>query len=103
MSSDLEKDKNFKAPKDANPLSKHFDEHNGDFDTPEEFIRAYINNDRRALAVLELQDMTQLREAMENMSPALRKMMNGVTEASPEAIRKYLKFLADEKGGSQKS
>lgn len=92
--SDLEKDKAFKACRNTNALSGEFDTHNGDFDTPEEFIRAYLNHDRRALAALSLQNMEQLRDVLEVMHPDIREDMKRQT-ATPETMKKYLDQLAD--------
>lgn len=92
--SKLEKDKAFQAGRDANALSGHFDAHNGDFDTPEEFIRAYLNHDRRALAALSLQNMEQLRDALEKMHPDIREEMKAET-TTPQQMKKYLDQLAD--------
>lgn len=76
---DIEKDKAFKAPADANALSKHFDSHNGDFDTAQEFVRAYLNNDRRALEALGVQNMEKLRDVLENMYPDIREKLHEET------------------------
>lgn len=92
--SDLEKDKSFQACRDTNALSSHFDAHNGDFDTPEEFIRAYLNHDHRAVAALSLQNMEQLRDALEIMCPDIREEMKHET-TTPQQMKKYLDQLAD--------
>lgn len=93
--SDLEKDKAFQACRNTNALSSEFDTHNGDFDTPEEFIRAYLNHDRRALAALSLQNMEQLRDVLEVMRPDIREDMKRQT-TTPEKMKKYLDQLADQ-------
>ncbi|HEX2753330.1 MAG TPA: hypothetical protein VHP34_09585 [Alphaproteobacteria bacterium] len=90
----LEKDKVFEAPREANALSAHFDTHNGDFDTPEEFIRAYLNHDQRAVAALSLQNMEQLRDVLEKMHPEIREDMKRET-TTPQEMKKYLEQLAD--------
>jgi len=69
----LKLDKSFKAPKDANALCANFDSVNGDFDTPEEFIRAYLLNDKRALNSLKMQDMAQLKSAIDKMYPEMKE------------------------------
>lgn len=73
--SDLEKDKAFKAPTDANALSKVFDNFNGDFDTPQEFVSACIRRDPRALEILDRKQLDNLRDALENMAPEIRQHM----------------------------
>jgi hypothetical protein len=91
--SKLEKDKSFQAPRDANALSAHFDANNGDFDTPEEFIRAYLQHDRRALAALSVQNMEQLRDVLENMYPEIREQLKEET-LTPENLKKQLDYLS---------
>jgi len=90
----LEKDKSFQLPRTANALSGQFDAHNGDFDTPEEFIRAYLNNDRRALASLSLQNMEQLRDVLKRMHPEIRELMKEET-STPQKLKQYLDELAN--------
>lgn len=92
MAEDIELDVSFKAPREANALSRHFDAHNGDFDTPEEFIRAYLSHDRRALATLGVQNMELLRDALEKMCPDIREAMREET-TTPRRMREYLHQL----------
>jgi len=92
--SDLEDDKKFKTSSSTNALCAQFDEHNGDFDTPAEFIRAYLNNDARALAALSVQNMEQLRDVLEDMYPEIREALKEET-TTPQNMKKYLKQLAD--------
>ena len=88
--SDLKKDKEFKAPIDENALSKHFDDFNGDFDTPEEFIRACLRNDPRALGLLKQKPLDSLKDMLEPMSPEIRQSMERLwgTQAAPHPEKK---------------
>ncbi|MDD9900851.1 MAG: hypothetical protein OXT65_07725 [Alphaproteobacteria bacterium] len=73
--SDLENDKRFKSGVDANALSKNFDAHNGDFDTPEEFIRAWLAGDKRAFANMKNMNKDILHEVLETMRPEIRDLI----------------------------
>ena len=57
-----------------NALAKHFDAHNGDFDTPEEFVRAYLRNDERAIKCLKIQNIGKLKDALDEFYPELKDM-----------------------------
>lgn len=70
-------EKVFKAHRDANELCVSFDKNNGDFDTLEEFVRAYLENDRRALDTMHLQNMEQLFDVIETMSPEIAREIHG--------------------------
>ncbi|MFH1159267.1 MAG: hypothetical protein V1721_10390 [Pseudomonadota bacterium] len=89
-----EKKKPFPSPGSRNALSGQFDANNGDFDTLEELIRAYINHDTRALEVLDLKNMEQLRDVLERLDPKIREIMIEET-STPQRLQQYLANLAD--------
>ena len=93
----MAKSKGDSSPKllgDNMTLSENFDTYNGDFDTPEEFIRAYLEYDHRALAALSMQNMEQLRDVLEIMYPEIRLLMKDET-TTLENMRKYMNAMAD--------
>lgn len=77
-------------------LSKLFDDNNGDFDTPGEFLRAYLKRDPRALSALSLQNREQLGDILEPMFPEIREIMKEET-LTPRKLQQYLAELADKK------
>lgn len=86
---EMDDDKSFSAPTDANALCGQFDDVNGDFDTPREFIRAYLAKDPRALKMLETQDFHQLKAILDKEYPELREyLVDGVI--TPDEMREIL-------------
>jgi len=77
-------DKHFQAPKEANALCAQFDDHNGDYDSPGEFLRAYIQGDLRAAKSLKTQHMGKLREYLCNEYPEIRDMIDENIETPQE-------------------
>ena len=75
-------------------LSDKFDDHNGDYDTAREFIRAYLKYDYSALAALSMQNMEQLRDVLEIMYPEIRVLMKDET-TTLENMKKYMDAVAD--------
>ncbi len=75
-------------------LSDKFDKFNGDFDTAQEFIRAYLEYDYRALNALSMQNMEQLRDVLEVMYPEIRLLMKDET-TTLQVMKKYMDAMAN--------
>lgn len=86
-----------KMAKNKNALSKHFDANNGDFDTPEEFLRAYFKGDESALKSLSVKHIGYLKDALDEFFPELKGThLDGIE--SPTEMREYLeKMIRDRK------
>lgn len=95
---ELEKDKRFQTDSSTNALSGVFDAYNGDFDTAEEYIRAYIKNDRRALEKLDVQNMDELFAAVERLYPDIAAKMREKV-ITPDVVKACLDTLPKD-GGS---
>jgi len=75
--------------KNKNELSSHFDAHNGDFDTPEEFIRAYLHNDARAIRSLNVKYVGRLKDTLDEFYPELKEMsLDGID--SPAEMKSFM-------------